>query len=187
MKTLNILLSLLLLVSLVACTSTSTSGSQDASSFVQFGSHQWEKGSFDCNKFKEKCAKVSLDYPEAIFGDEKVRSSINEKIKSYVSAELQKALGEGEIGASVVELADRLLADYDPKDGSALAEVSVFGRLMFRNQHFIKVELSSFNQDNEGRISSNRSLCTFDTKEGKLLAQTVLNEGKPRMASVNMK
>lgn len=169
-----------------ACTSTSEE-KDTASSFVQFGFHQWEKGSFDCNEPKEKCAVVKLNYPEAIFGDEKVRNSINTEIREYVSSELAKAARTPmDSKKSVQDLAEATLANFDPENKHSYTEVSVFGQVMFRNQNLIKLELSTYLKSMEGKVNSNRTLYTFDSKEGKILSQTNLNKGAPKLAEISM-
>ncbi|MCI4668184.1 MAG: hypothetical protein MRZ79_08605 [Bacteroidia bacterium] len=186
MKTFKIILSILLASSLFACSSSGEKGNSIAS-FVQFGSHQWEKGNFDCNATKEKCAVVKLNYPEAIFGNEKVRASINAEIKDYVVSELAKAARVSVTsGKSIEELADVALENYSSSEKDALSEVAVFGQVMFRNNNLIKLELSSFQKNNDGKINSNRSLYTFDTHEGKILSQTNLNNGAPKLAEISM-
>ena len=180
-------LSIFLVFVLISCTSNRKEFVLEPGSFVQFGSHQWSKESFDCNRFKYSCAVVKLDYPKAIFGDEGVRSNINGKIQSYVETELAKALtGPHPSGESVTELAESALAGYDPYSEKSIAELSIFGQLLFRNKNLIKLELSSFMKNNKGDVKSNRSLYTFDTQEGNILSQTVLNNGVPKLAAISL-
>ncbi|MEO0897780.1 MAG: hypothetical protein AAFY71_15345 [Bacteroidota bacterium] len=169
------------LVFLAGCADKKETTTTDAAAFVQFGSQQWEKSNFGCDPNKAPCATVKLDYPQAIFGDDDVKAAINGKIKNYVMQSI--VMAGGKEGSNIEELALNILDNHGSEEEKNL---KVFGNVMFRSHNMVKIEMSSFDDKGEKDDEINRTLFTFNLKDGKLVSETVLQNGTVTKANISM-